>query len=226
MFIASLICLILGIVLLIVAVILFFRLGVLDAWRFMNNKRRGRSTAGYGSTRPRKRHNMSSHKQKKAGKASPSGKLSAAEKLKSNIDNVVSNENAVKSQVGQNDSTYVLDEEDSESATSILQEESEQPTGLLQEDSEAPTGLLEEESEQPTGLLQEDSESPTGLLVEEDSEKPTGLLEEDSEHPTSLLEDDVITKKQDQPMQEKRQSDFKFEVVKNLVVVHTDETIT
>lgn len=78
---------------------------------------------------------------------------------------------------------------------------SETPTEVLTEDdldTERPTGVLvedEEDSERPTGVLvedEEDSERPTGVLVEdeEDSERPTGVLVEDdeeSERSTGLL---------------------------------------
>lgn len=78
---------------------------------------------------------------------------------------------------------------------------SETPTEVLTEDdldTERPTGVLvedEEDSERPTGVLtedEEDSERPTGVLTEdeEDSERPTGVLVEDdeeSERSTGLL---------------------------------------
>ena len=78
---------------------------------------------------------------------------------------------------------------------------SETPTEVLTEDdldTERPTGVLvedEEDSERPTGVLtedEEDSERPTGVLAEdeEDSERPTGVLVEDdeeSERSTGLL---------------------------------------
>ena len=79
---------------------------------------------------------------------------------------------------------------------------SETPTEVLTEDdldTERPTGVLvedEEDSERPTGVLvedEEDSERPTGVLTEdedEESERPTGVLVEDdeeSERSTGLL---------------------------------------
>lgn len=78
---------------------------------------------------------------------------------------------------------------------------SETPTEVLTEDdmeTERPTGVLvedEDDSERPTGVLvedEEDSERPTGVLTEdeEDSERPTGVLVEDdeeSERSTGLL---------------------------------------
>ncbi len=79
----------------------------------------------------------------------------------------------------------------SETPTEVLTEddmETERPTGVLvedEDDSERPTGVLveeEEESERPTGVLTEDED--------EESERPTGVLVEDdeeSERSTGLL---------------------------------------
>lgn len=80
----------------------------------------------------------------------------------------------------------------SETATEVLTEddmETERPTGVLVED--------EDDSERPTGVLveeEEESERPTGVLVEDDeeSERSTGLLTEDdeeSERETGLLDE-------------------------------------
>lgn len=80
---------------------------------------------------------------------------------------------------------------------------SETPTEVLTEDdmeTERPTGVLvedEDDSERPTGVLveeEEESERPTGVLVEgdEESERSTGLLTEDdeeSERETGLLDE-------------------------------------
>ena len=96
--------------------------------------------------------------------------------------------------------TDVRDENDDEGFAG-----SETPTEVLTEDdmeTERPTGVLvedEDDSERPTGVLvedEEDSERPTGVLVEdeEDSERPTGVLTEDedeeSERPTGVLVED------------------------------------
>lgn len=81
---------------------------------------------------------------------------------------------------------------DSETPTEVLTEddmETERPTGVLVED--------EDDSERPTGVLveeEEESERPTGVLVEDDeeSERSTGLLteeDEESERETGLLDE-------------------------------------
>lgn len=95
--------------------------------------------------------------------------------------------------------TDVRDENDDEGFAG-----SETPTEVLTEDdmeTERPTGVLvedEDDSERPTGVLTEDedeeSERPTGVLVEDDeeSERSTGLLteeDEESERETGLLDE-------------------------------------
>lgn len=222
MFIASLICLILGLALIAAAVVIFFKFDVMEAFLFIRNKRTGKKPSTGSSSKLRRRPNLKS-----------AGKVKANKKTTGNMDSKIFGKKKKDS------STYVLEEEDSEDPTSLLDEDSESPTGLLDEESESPTGLLDEESESPTGLLDEESESPTGLL-EEDSESPTGLLDDESESPTGLLAEDseeptgvldenkVITKKKD--VKKKKQSktvdsDFKFDVVKEVIVVHTKETI-
>ena len=94
--------------------------------------------------------------------------------------------------------TDVRDENDDEGFAG-----SETPTEVLTEDdmeTERPTGVLvedEDDSERPTGVLvedEEDSERPTGVLVEDDeeSERSTGLLveeDEESERETGLLDE-------------------------------------
>lgn len=232
MFIASLICLILGIALLALAVYFFFALDVREALAFIRNKRTGRSTAST-SSRMRRRPGL-----KSSGKVADKARKKS--KKKEGTTQIADDEVVKKGKKGSDSETYVLEEEDSEGATSILSEDSENPTGLLNEDSENPTGLLNEDSETPTGLLEEDSETPTGLLVEdsetptgvlaEDSETPTGILSEESEEPTGVLDENkVITKKKDIKKKKSKaktvDSDFKFDVVKEVVVVHTDEVI-
>lgn len=94
--------------------------------------------------------------------------------------------------------TDVRDENDDEGFAG-----SETPTEVLTEDdmeTERPTGVLvedEDDSERPTGVLvedEEDSERPTGVLAEDDeeSERSTGLLteeDEESERETGLLDE-------------------------------------
>lgn len=227
MFIVAYILFGLGVVLLVCSVVAFFKLNVREAYNFTKNKR-GTNTLRSATTRikPRKQ------KREYSGKRTLPEKIEIQEADDSATGNL--DEEASES------ATDLLDE-DSENPTNILEEDSEKPTGILEEESEKPTGILEEESEKPTGILEEESEKPTGVLVEE-SEKPTGILTEDSEKPTSILPEDiktsqkgrkpkkvvkrpakktVVKRKQDK---EKEQA-FKFELVKDEVVVHTKESI-
>lgn len=123
--------------------------------------------------------------------------------------------------------TSLLQEEASENPTSLLEEESERPTSLLEEEeTERPTSLLaEEETERPTSLLvEEETERPTGLLVEEESERPTGLLtEEESEHPTSILSESGSD--DDKQSELELHTTFKFKIKKKILAVHTNETL-
>lgn len=231
MFIASLICLILGLALLAISVYLFFKLDVREALNFIRNKRTGKSSATLVS-KQRRRPNL-----KSSGKAKIDSKRGSKKKLGTTK---IAGDAIKKPKMGSDADTYVLEDEDSEDATGILSEDSENPTGLLDDTSETPTGILAEDSETPTGILAEDSETPTGILAEdsemptgilvEDSETPTGILIENSEEPTGVLEEsDVITKKADvkKPKSTVKtiDSDFKFDVVKDVVVVHTQETL-
>lgn len=64
--------------------------------------------------------------------------------------------------------------------------DSESETGLLISEGESVTGLLTADSESETGLLTADTESETGLLTA-DTESETGLLAADTESETGLL---------------------------------------
>lgn len=107
------------------------------------------------------------------------------------------------------------------SASMSVPEEPERPTDLLIEDeTERPTGLLQEETERETSILEEEAtERPTGLLIEEeDTERPTGLLGEDAERPTSVLEERPTST-------ESLRSTFRFVIKQKVVSVNTDEEI-
>lgn len=205
-----------GAVLLVASVVAFFKLGVKDAWDFTKNRRVSNPSSGTGRIKPRKQ------KRDFTG----SRKIPPKIKIASNADD---------------SSTSTLNE-NSENSTDLLREDSESPTGILEEDSERPTGILVEESEKPTGILIEESEKPTGILIE-DSEKPTGILEEKSEKPTDVLSEgsetptDMLPKtprklKKDKikpqvvkSHKKEDKSTFKFVLVKDEVVTHTDESI-
>lgn len=198
MFIVAYILFGLGVALLIGALIAYFKLGVKDAYNFTKNRRVAGGKGGSSHVKPRKM------------KTDYSGKRTTPPKLE------------IKENDKPNDSsTDMLSDDDSESETDLLQEESEMPTGLLDEESEQPTGILEEESEKPTGILVEESEKPTGIL-EEGSEKPTSALTNIPEKPKHAVKKPVVVKKQ---LTKSENISFKFEIIKDEVVIHTDELI-
>ena len=117
---------------------------------------------------------------------------------------------------------------------------SETPTEVLtedEEDSERPTGVLvedDEESERSTGLLveeDEESERETGLLDEtdEDSEQETGLLDEGAEASESetdvLSSGDVYENIGADGVAQHEDDGFRFILKQNVIVVHTDESL-
>lgn len=218
MFIIAYILFGLALIFLVMAIFAFFKLDVKSAYNFTRNRRTPGESEAAKKIKPRKQKT----------KYKPSRDIS-----KINVSNNF---------VADDSSTENLDEA-SEQETDLLNEESEQPTGILDEDTEKPTGILVEESEQPTGILDYDTESPTGILVEE-SENPTGILSEESEQPTGVLSDDIAHKKvvsskkvkKSKPVISKVKSklnkekildsEFKFELIKNEIVIHTDESIS
>lgn len=254
MFIASLICLILGIILLAISVYLFFKLDVRSAFAFIRNKRSGRNavtsskqrrrpglkSSGMAKVDNKRKNKMKSDNKKNSETAKPKSKKKKGSDIKTNVIFDIDSKEGSKALTFDSDGeTSILDSE-SENPTGILDDESEDSTGLLNEESENPTGLLDEGTEKPTSILVEDSENSTELLVEEsesstdilveDSENPTGILSDESEDPTGILDENkVITKKANIKKKEKKaktiDSDFKFDVIKEIIVVHTDERI-
>lgn len=200
---------VLAAVLAVAAVVVFVKMDVINAIRFLQGKRV--PTSGEG-TRRRAARGSRGAGAKKSGNPARSV-LSGGDDRVTDIahegpegdDNMttvvapVSDEPASARHAKAHAATAeapVRDENDDEGFAG-----SETPTEVLTEDdldTERPTGVLvedEEDSERPTGVLvedEEDSERPTGVLTEgeEDSERPTGVLVEDdeeSERSTGLL---------------------------------------
>lgn len=258
MFIASIICLILGIALLIVAGVLFFKLDVREAFAFVMRKKSGKSVGSVVSG-SRRRPSLSSAGKAKLSKKRTSGpndtrsKINKKTKKIHKVEEIIQEEDTEKAtdvlDVNSEDATGILSE-DSEKATGILEDDSESPTGILDENSEDATGILNAGSEDATGILQDSSEQETGVLVYEDSENSTDILEDSenetgilpdtseqatgvlrdvSEQETGILEQKSVIKKKSNVKSKKKaktiDSDFKFEIVKEIVVVHTEEDI-
>ena len=146
------------------------------------------------------------------------------------------------------EATDVLREYDSEEATDVLREpDSEEATDVLREsDSEETTDVLREyDSEEATDVLRsDDSESATDVLRTDDSEEATDVLREyDSEEATDVLRSDdsdgatdvlrnedsdvtnVLADQSGSTGKLTRGEKNMLKMVKNIVVVHTDESI-
>ena len=146
------------------------------------------------------------------------------------------------------EATDVLRESDSEEATDVLREyDSEEATDVLREsDSEEATDVLREyDSEEATDVLRsDDSESATDVLRTDDSEEATDVLREyDSEEATDVLRSDdsdgatdvlrnedsdvtnVLADQSGSTGKLTRGEKNMLKMVKNIVVVHTDESI-
>ena len=204
---------VLAAVLAVAAVVVFVKMDVINAIRFLQGKRV--PTSGEG-TRRRTTRGSRGAGAKKSG--NPARSVLGGPEGDDNMTTVVapiSDEPASAHHAKAHAATAekpVRDESDdegfagSETPTEVLTEDdldTERPTGVLvedEEDSERPTGVLVEDvedSERPTGVLtedEEDSERPTGVLVEDDeeSERSTGLLveeDEESERETGLLDE-------------------------------------
>ncbi len=202
---------VLAAVLAVAAVVVFVKMDVINAIRFLQGKRV--PTSGEGTRRRATRGSRGAGAKKSGNPArSVLGGLEGDDRVTDiahegpegddNLTTVVapiSDEPASAHHAKAHAATVekpVRDESDDEGFAG-----SETPTEVLTEDdldTERPTGVLvedEEDSERPTGVLvedEEDSERPTGVFTEdeEDSERPTGVLVEDdeeSERSTGLL---------------------------------------
>ncbi len=146
------------------------------------------------------------------------------------------------------EATDVLRESDSEEATDVLREyDSEEATDVLRtDDSESATDVLRtDDSEEATDVLRtDDSEDATDVLREYDSEEATDVLRtDDSEMATDVLRSDdsdgatdvlrnedsdvtnVLADQSGSTGKLTRGEKNMLKMVKNIVVVHTDESI-
>ncbi len=126
---------------------------------------------------------------------------------------------------------------DPEAATDVLREydDSEAATDVLRdEDSEAATDVLmsEDDEEATDVLISEDDEEATDVLRSEDDEEATDVLRsEDDDAATDVLRGDdsdatdVLTSDTDIAGQVEEREHGQLRMIKNVVVVHTDESI-
>ena len=133
------------------------------------------------------------------------------------------------------DATDIL-QEDMQELTSDMYSDPETATDVLREydDSEAATDVLrEEDSEAATDvLMSEDDEEATDVLRSEDDEEATDVLRsEDDDAATDVLRGDdsdatdVLTSDTDIAGQVEEREHGQLRMIKNVVVVHTDESI-
>ena len=132
--------------------------------------------------------------------------------------------------------TDVLREDDSEAATDVLMsEDDEEATDVLmsEDDEEATDVLMSEDDEEVTDVLRsEDDEEATDVLRSEDDEEATDVLRsEDDDAATDVLRGDdsdatdVLTSDTDIAGQVGERKHGQLRMIKNVVVVHTDESI-
>ena len=134
------------------------------------------------------------------------------------------------------EATDVLRESDSEEATDVLRtDDSESATDVLRtDDSESATDVLRtDDSEEATDVLREyDSEEATDVLRTDDSEMATDVLRsDDSDGATDVLRNEdsdvtnVLADQSGSTGKLTRGEKNMLKMVKNIVVVHTDESI-
>ena len=147
------------------------------------------------------------------------------------------------------EATDVLREDDSEEATDILREydgdeeatdvlrteDDEEATDVLraEDDEEATDVLRSDDDEEATDVLRsdDDSEEATDVLRADDDEAATDVLRADDDDATDVLRNDdteatnVLTGQSDSTGRLSQGEKSMLKMVKNVVIVHTDESI-
>ena len=129
-------------------------------------------------------------------------------------------------------------DEDSEEATDVLraEDDGEEATDVLRadEDSEEATDVLraEDDGEEATDVLRaDDDEAATDVLRANDDEAATDVLRADDDDATDVLRNDdteatsVLTGQSDFTGRLSQGENSMLKMVKNVVIVHTDESI-
>lgn len=123
----------------------------------------------------------------------------------------------VKVQQSVSYSKYEASDDDSESATDVLRadDDSESATDVLRgdDDSESATDVLRsDDADEATDVLREESdEEATDVLREESDEEATDVLREKSDESTDILQN--------------RRTASSVKIIKNVIVVHSNEKI-
>ena len=132
----------------------------------------------------------------------------------------------------------LMENEDSEEATDVLRadEDSEEATDVLraEDDGEEATDVLraEDDGEEATDVLRaDDDEAATDVLRANDDEAATDVLRADDDDATDVLRNDdteatsVLTGQSDFTGRLSQGENSMLKMVKNVVIVHTDESI-
>lgn len=132
----------------------------------------------------------------------------------------------------------LMENEDSEEATDVLRadEDSEEATDVLraEDDGEEATDVLraDDDSEEATDVLRaDDDEAATDVLRANDDEAATDVLRADDDDATDVLRNDdteatsVLTGQSDFTGRLSQGENSMLKMVKNVVIVHTDESI-
>ena len=156
--------------------------------------------------------------------------------------NMYSDEEATDVLMENEDSEEATDvlraDEDSEEATDVLraEDDGEEATDVLRadDDSEEATDLLraEDDGEEATDVLRaDDDEAATDVLRANDDEAATDVLRADDDDATDVLRNDdteatsVLTGQSDFTGRLSQGENSMLKMVKNVVIVHTDESI-
>ena len=156
--------------------------------------------------------------------------------------NMYSDEEATDVLMENEDSEEATDvlraDEDSEEATDVLraEDDSEEATDALRadDDSEEATDVLraEDDGEEATDVLRaDDDEAATDVLRANDDEAATDVLRADDDDATDVLRNDdteatsVLTGQSDLTGRLSQGENSMLKMVKNVVIVHTDESI-
>ena len=132
----------------------------------------------------------------------------------------------------------LMENEDSEEATDVLRadEDSEEATDVLraEDDGEEATDVLraDDDGEEATDVLRaDDDEAATDVLRANDDEAATDVLRADDDDATDVLRNDdteatsVLTGQSDFTGRLSQGENSMLKMVKNVVIVHTDESI-
>ena len=156
--------------------------------------------------------------------------------------NMYSDEEATDVLMENEDSEEATDvlraDEDSEEATDVLraEDDGEEATDVLRadDDSEEATDVLraEDDGEEATDVLRaDDDEAATDVLRADDDEAATDVLRADDDDATDVLRNDdtevtsVLTGQSDFTGRLSQGENSMLKMVKNVVIVHTDESI-